>query len=56
MLTKQQINPYIWDSTIKIRTKKGTYEKEDKSKQLIKIRKENENGKRYTINSRNINK
>lgn len=29
MLTKQQINPYIWDKSIKIKTKEGKYESEE---------------------------
>jgi len=39
MLTKQQKDPYIWDSSIKIRTKKGTYEQEEEDKPKVKVKK-----------------
>lgn len=49
MLTKQQKDPYIWDSTIKIRTKKGTYEQEETMYEvLVKLENELET-KKYTI-------
>lgn len=49
MLTKQQINPYIWDSSIKIKTKKGTYEQEETMYEvLVKLENELET-KKYTI-------
>lgn len=49
MLTKQQKDPYIWDSSIKIRTKKGTYEQEETMYEvLIKLENELET-KKYTI-------
>ena len=47
MLTKQQINPYIWDKSIKIKTKEGKYETE-MYEVLIKLENELEK-KKYTI-------
>ena len=47
MLTKQDINPYIWDKSIKIRTKEGSYETE-MYEVLIKLENELET-KKYTI-------
>lgn len=47
MLTKQQRNPYIWDKSIKIKTKEGKYETE-MYEVLVKL--ENElKIKKYTI-------
>lgn len=44
MLTKQQLNPYIWDDKIKIKTKDGKYdyeiiesdEKEETNQKVLK--------------------
>ena len=36
MLTKQQKDPYIWDKSIKIKTKEGKYESEEKPKVKVK--------------------
>lgn len=47
MLTKQQRNPYIWDKSIKIKTKEGKYETE-MYEVLIKLENELET-KKYTI-------
>ena len=47
MLTKQQRNPYIWDKSIKIKTKEGKYETE-MYEVLIKLENELEK-KKYTI-------
>lgn len=47
MLTKQQRNPYIWDKSIKIKTKEGKYETE-MYEVLIKLENKLEK-KKYTI-------
>ena len=47
MLTKQEKNPYIWDKSIKIKTKEGKYETE-MYEVLIKLENELEK-KKYTI-------
>ena len=39
MLTKQQRDPYIWDYTIKIEKKDGTFDYEEETKEKVKVKK-----------------
>ena len=36
--TKQQRNPYIWDYTIKIKTKDDKYDYEEETKEKVKVK------------------
>lgn len=36
MITKQQKDPYIWDYTIKVKTKDGKYDYEEETKVKVK--------------------
>lgn len=39
MITKQDKDPYIWDYTIKVKTKDGKYDYEEETKQKVKVKK-----------------
>lgn len=38
MTTKQEQNPYIWDYTIKIKTKDDKYDYEEETKEKVKVK------------------
>lgn len=38
-LTKQQKDPYIWNNDIKIKTKEGSFDYEEETKEKMKVKK-----------------
>ena len=38
MITKQDKDPYIWDYTIKVKTKDGKYDYEEETKEKMKVK------------------
>ena len=38
MITKQQRDPYIWNYTIKVKTKDGKYDYEEETKEKVKVK------------------